>query len=136
MDVSGRIWVLELSDDLKTVIWQIFHLGENLKIDGWWIPGQSVIGWGGIFNVIPESEEYTLETLIDHFSLSDQTLILNPAGQGFEWIYLREDTRLFAPDGSQIPLSDFKQNSDTTVKIHCGSILKGCLASSIHILDE
>ncbi|OGO15532.1 MAG: hypothetical protein A2Z14_17690 [Chloroflexi bacterium RBG_16_48_8] len=136
MDVSGRIWVLELSNDMKTMIWQIRYVGENLKIDGWWIPGQSVIGWGGIFNVIPGPEEYILEAHIDHFSLNDQTLILNPSGQGFEWIYLREDTQILTSNGSQISLSEFETKSDTNVKVHCRPILRGCLASSIQILDE
>jgi len=131
MDVSGRIWVLELSDDLKTVIWDIAYVDDNIRIDGWWIPGESVIGWGGIFNVIPGPEEYILEVDVDDLYLHDHTLFA-----GWEWIYLREDTQLLDSDGQIISPTDLEHVSSTTLKATCHPILRGCLASRIQILDE
>jgi hypothetical protein len=131
MDVTGRIWILELSDDLKTVMWHIFQNGEIWRIDGWWIPGESVIGWGVIFNVIPGPEEYMLEVEVEDLSLADYTIFA-----GWEWIYMQDDTQLLDRDGRQLSVTDLEQVSSTTLKVTCRPILQGCLASRIQILDK
>jgi hypothetical protein len=139
-DVTGRAWVLELSADLRKILFYYAVADDNLSLSGWEIPGESVYGWGGFSRLSPAPEKYKIQGEIVDYQPLTRRMYLGNSLQVERTVFIREDTQVFTAQGQQLTTYNFKPLVEMPVEVVCQDILDAyyetCMATEIYILDE
>jgi hypothetical protein len=139
-DVTGRAWVLELSGDLRRILFYYAVADDNLSLSGWKIPGESVYGWGGFSRLSPAPEKYKIQGEIVDYQPRTRRMYLGKSLEVERTVFIREDTQVFTAEGEQLTTYNFKPWVEMPVEVVCQDILdeyyETCMATEIYILNE